>query len=622
MFFNEIQNNQYENFTKNKTTHLPLPKQDYQTLYFPCKTNHICIIFIKIYNLLKSILFFLLLTTFGQSISAQNFQLKIIGTSIIENKTIDSLQYISKHSSIKSISDEINKTSKKLTKIGFLENKTVENKKTNDSTYTVKFDLGKKTESIHIYIGINQITRNIISTNKENDTLIIPYKEIESFLDQTLKKIEQKGFALAKFKLINLKKNKNILYADLITDIDQKRHLNSIVTKFSENDIKDTFPKSHLKQINRKYKNTIFNQDLLKQIYNDFEKYRFISQLKYPEILLTKDTTKVYVYLEKRKSNTFDGFIGFANNENKKILFNGYLDIQLENILHTGEQFSIYWKSDGNKQKTFKAGIEIPYLFQSPLGLKAQIQIFKQDSIFQNTKKTIQLGYLSNYNTRFYFGFQSTESSDIQNTNNSLISDFNNSYLTASLEYTKPDYNNPIFPKKTTIELTLATGKRDNNPSEKTQEKSNQFFINVQAMHNFYLNRKNCINIKTQNYYLKSNNYILNELYRFGGINSIRGFTENSLQAQFTTSILTEYRYIISPTLFLNTITDYCFYRDQLALENQNKNKNKNLIGLGLGMGVQTKNGLLRITMANGSEKSQEFKFYNTTINICYNVKF
>lgn len=569
---------------------------------------------------MKPTLSFLFLLIFSLSISAQNFQLQTIGMSNTETKTIDSLQYISKHNNIKSLTDEINETSKKLTKIGFLENRIIENKKTNDSTYSVKFDLGKKTESIHIYIGTNQIIRNIIASNNKNDTLIIPYSEIDFFLNQTLKKIEQKGFALAKFKLINIKKNKNILYADLNTDIDKERHLNSITTKFSKNDTGDTFPKSHLNQINRKYKNTVFNQDILKQIYNDFEKYRFISQLKYPEILLTKDTTKVYVYLEKRKSNTFDGFIGFANNENKKILFNGYLDILLENILHTGEQFSIYWKSDGNKQKTFKAEIEIPYLFESTLGLKAQIQIFKQDSIFQNTKKAIALGYLSNYNTRFYLGFQSTESSDIQNTNNSLISDFKNSYLTASLEYTKPDYNNPIFLKKSTIELTLATGKRDNNQSETIAKNSNQFYISLQAMHNFYLNRKNCINIKTQNYYLKSNNYILNELYRFGGINSIRGFTENSLQAQFTTSILTEYRYIISPALFLNTITDYCFYRDPLAHESQNKNKN--LIGLGLGMGVQTKNGLLRITMANGNEKSQEFKFYNTTINICYNVKF
>ena len=65
--------------------------------------------------------------------------------------------------------------------------------------------------------------------------------------------------------------------------------------------------------------------------------------------------------------------------------------------------------------------------------------------------------------------------------NHSLISDFKNSYLTASLEYTKPDYNNPIFLKKSTIELTLATGKRDNNQSETIAKKSNQFYKGIVA---------------------------------------------------------------------------------------------------------------------------------------------
>ena len=57
------------------------------------------------------------------------------------------------------------------------------------------------------------------------------------------------------------------------------------------------------------------------------------------------------MYLEKRKSNTFDGFIGFNNNENKKITFNGYLDVTLKNTLQVGEQFSLYWKTDGNQQR-------------------------------------------------------------------------------------------------------------------------------------------------------------------------------------------------------------------------------------------------------------------------------
>ena len=34
-------------------------------------------------------------------------------------------------------------------------------------------------------------------------------------------------------------------------------------------------------------------------IHNAFEKLPFTNQIKYPEILFTKDTTKVYVYLKK-----------------------------------------------------------------------------------------------------------------------------------------------------------------------------------------------------------------------------------------------------------------------------------------------------------------------------------
>jgi hemolysin activation/secretion protein len=115
---------------------------------------------------------------------------------------------------------------------------------------------------------------------------------------------------------------------------------------------------------------------------------------------------------------------------------------------------------------------------------------------------------------------------------------------------------------------------------------------------------------------LKSDTYIINELYRFGVIKSIRGFAENSLQASFMTAIITEYRYIISPDLYLHSIIDYGYYQDDST------NSKGNLLGFGLGLGVQTKNGLLKLAIANGSAKNQQIKFYNTIITICYNVKF
>lgn len=569
---------------------------------------------------MKSLLIFFLFLNFGLSCSAQNFQLRIIGSSNSETKSIDSLHYISKHKNLKSLNEEINGLCEKLSKIGYIENLVLENTKAEDSSYVSKLRLGKRIKYIHIYIGKNIELKELITTNKKSDTIVIPYEETEVFLNNTIFKLEQKGFSLAKLKLNNIQNKNGIIFADLILQTDKQRTLNSLVIKTTENERKTNFPKGYLKQINKKYLNKTFNKEILKQIHDDFEKFGFVKQIKYPEILFTADTTKAYVYLEKRKSNVFDGFIGFSNNENKKIAFNGYLDITLENTLHTGELFTLYWKNDGKRQRAFKTSLELPYLFKSPIGLKAQINIFKQDSTFQNTKTAIDLGYFINYSTRIYLGYQSTESSDIQNTNNTQLRDYKNSFATLNFEYIKKDNTSSLFTKKSFISLNLGFGKRDTNNQVEEIGLNRQFYIDLLASHNFYLNKKNSINIRTQNYYLKSGKYMINELFRFGGINSIRGFEENSLQANFLATILTEYRYTVSSSLYIHSIVDYGFFQDKTILQ---KNVQKeNLLSLGLGLGLQTKNGLLKLAFANGKKNNNNLTFYNSIVNIYYDVKF
>ncbi|UQD56062.1 hypothetical protein [Flavobacterium sp. K5-23] len=563
---------------------------------------------------MKQILIYILIFTINLQCTAQNIRLKIEGSNQVENKTIDSLNYTQIHKNAKSIKEEINKLAQKLTKTGYIENQITENNKTNDSSFYAKIKLGVKIKSVHIYIGNNKTNEDLNIFETKKDTIKIAFQQIETFLNENLKKLEQKGFSLAKLKLENIKKQKNILLADLIIETNNLRKLNAIIL----NERNLNFPKGHLAQINRKYKNKTFNKKITKEIHDDFENLGFVRQTKYPEILFTKDSTKVYIYLKKSKANNFDGFIGFGNNESNKIEFKGYLDLTLKNTLKAGEQFSLFWKSDGNKQKIFRSNIEIPYLFKSPIGLKAQINIFKQDTVFQNTKTELDISYFLNYNTRLYLGYQTTESSDIQNTNNNNISDFKNKFITSKLIYLKTDNTNPLFPTETSYTITTGTGKR--NQTQNSTPTNNQYFINLQGIHNFHLNNKNIININSQLHYLKSDNYLTNELIRFGGINSIRGFEENSLQANFLYALSTEYRYILSSNTYVHTITDYSISYDPTIIDK--KDNNKTLLGLGIGMGIKTKSGLLNLSAANGSKEGQKIKFYNTIIQLCYNVKF
>lgn len=549
---------------------------------------------------------------------AQNFELKIIGTNTRENQTIDSLNYTTKHPNIKSLIEENNNIIKKLHKRGFLETKLLENTKINDSSYSYKLSLGNRIKYTYIYIGRNNPFFD--SSETKNDTIIIPYEETENYINQKISEAEKQGFALTKIKLENIQRKNMIIYADLNFNFEKKRKVNSIIINYTNNNHADYFPKEHLKQLNKKYINKTFNQETIQELYNDINNFEFVNQTKYPEILFTSDSTKIYTYLEKRKANTFDGYIGFSNDENKKLNLNGYLDITLQNTLHAGERFSLYWKSDGNQQKNFSTKLEIPYIFQSSLGIKAQLNIFKQDSTFQNTKTAIDLGYYINYNTKLYLGYQSTESSDIQNTNNTSISDFKNSFITSNFDYTKTDPVNFLLPRKANINFIFGFGKRNTNNQPETVSSSSQFYTNLNFSYNFELNEKNFININSQNYFLKSKNYIVNELFRFGGIYSIRGFLENSLQANLFSSILTEYRYVVSKNLYVNSILDYGIYQD--LTKPTNKDKIEKLTGIGVGVSLQTLNGILKINLTNNLSNDQNLKLYNSIINICYNVKF
>lgn len=566
---------------------------------------------------MKQLLYILIFyaSTSGYS---QNFYLKINGSNSDETQIIDSLNYSKNHLNIKSLFDELNSISEKLSKNGYLDNQIKETNQINDSTFVSIITLKQKVKYIHIYIG----AKNSFFNNDEiqKDTLIIPYEQVENYLTQKTLEAEKKGFALNKVKLENIQRKNQTIYASLSFRSEKKRKINSIIINYSNKYKTDYFPKGHLKQLRKKYINRTFNQETIKELHEDLNNFEFINQIKYPEILFTNDSTKVYTYIDKRKANTFDGYIGFSNDDNKKTSLNGYLDIALINTLHAGEQFSLYWKSDGNQQKTFNTKIEVPYIFNSSLGIKAQLNIFKQDSTFQNTKTSIDLGYYLNHNSKIYIGYQATESSDIQNTNNFTISDFKNSYFTSSFDFKKPDYTNNLFSKKAIALLSIGYGKRNTNDDPKIAESSNQLFGNLNASYNFELNKKNFIYINSQNLFLKSKNYITNELFRFGGLNSIRGFSENSLQGNNANLLITEYRYLASQNLFIHSILDYGIYQDKTSVKN-NKKINT-LFSAGVGFGLLTKNGLMRVIIANGSTNNSKIKFYNSILNICYNVKF
>lgn len=549
-----------------------------------------------------SILLFLLITFAAKG---QSLYLKIEGDNPVQTKIIDSAGYVTKHINAKSVADEAALLSKKLYAAGYLENREKAYFKTSDSTFLYSFSTGRHTKNIHIYTGRLSTAQKLL-LNISTDTIVLPLANVENFMNSNIALLEKKGYALSTLQLTGYAKKNSSLIASLVAMTEKQRTLDDVVLEGYPK-----FPEGIRRNIARQYKGKTFNQENLQRIYNDFNALRFVTQPRYPEILFKTDTTKVYVYLQKAKPNTFDGFIGFSNNDQNKISFNGYIDLLLNNVLNTGEKFNLYWKSDGNKQTTFNVSLELPYMFKTPIGAKAALRIFKQDSIFQNTVSDINLGYYFSYNSKLYAGYQQTQSVDIQNTNSNSITDYSNKFFTATYEYVGYTADDFLFPQKTSLVAKAGTGSRDGKANS-----SEQYFAQLVLSQNVYLNKKNIINIKSHTYYLKSDDYIINELYRFGGINSVRGFNENSLQANLYTAMMAEYRYIAAPNLYIHSITDYGYFQDETA------NVRENILGLGIGLGLLTNTGLFNIIYANGSSKGQPIKLSNSIVHISFRASF
>ncbi len=375
----------------------------------------------------------------------------------------------------------------------------------------------------------------------------------------------------------------------------------------------EKFPRSFLKYYAGVKKGKIFNQKKLVEQNENLNSLGFVSSIKPPEALFRKDSTTVYFYLEKQNNNLFDGILGFATDEEtQKLTFNGYLNLELNNNLNFGEQLLINYKSDGQEQVNFRVKTTLPYLFASPFGLSGELKIFKRDSTFVTTEQEFRATYQINPTSTTYIGYRNYDSSNLldEAVAGIPIEDFTSKFFIAGASFVKLQ-NRKLFPIKTFASIDAGIGSRDGQ-----ENRDNQFRFESMLNHIFNLNFKNSIFVQNNTSVLLSESYLVNELFRFGGINSIRGFNENSIDASLFSVVNTEYRYLFNEGIYLHSIIDIAYF------ENETLSLKQKLYSFGLGLGLRTKAGIFKFNVANGNYQGQNFSFSNTKIHISVTSKF
>ena len=569
--------------------------------------------------MLKSafLLFILTVTTsslFSGKLYGQELHLKLEGKDSLETKAIDSIKYKKSHKDFESLNKELTAFKNKLDQIGYIEHNLVNTERI-DSLLTATFNLNKKYKRLKIFYADSLVSKKIISSvsnNVHDNYFVIPIQETEKSLAAINLKLSELGDPFNSIQLsnISLDVDSEEIQASLLTSKNTKtRHIDKIIIKGYEK-----FPKSYLKYYLKIKEKDLFNLTKIKKQITNLNELPFANQLKDPEVLFTKDSTTLYLFINKVKSNNFDGFIGFGTNEETNTLeFSGYLNLELNNNLNYGESFRLVYKSDENEQKSFHVHFNLPYLFGTPIGTELELRLLKKDSSYSTADQSAKLFYQLNPKNKIFAGIRSIQSNNLLDSlySNPFIKDYKTVFYNIRYQHIQRQKENLLFNINTLFDLQVETGQREYN---KTSTK--QYQMSLEAFQIFNLNRKNNVYLRIQSFALFSDNYFENELARFGGINSIRGFEENSLSATLFGVFNTEYRYVFNTSLYAHSIIDFAY------LENQLLEQKEKLYSFGFGFGLITKAGLLKFNFANGKTENQSFKFSNSQVHLSLTAFF
>jgi outer membrane protein assembly factor BamA len=551
-------------------------------------------------------------TAFFSVFTAQTLRLTTKSNDSTSQHLIDSINHVKKFKDFKSLQNETRHILQILQKIGCLESELESVEKHNDSVYTANYHVGPKYTHIKIfYSNEDFIKKELLRYSNEisESYFILPFKNLEYTLNNLNIEKTKNGNTFARVNLKNIKPfDSKTLTANINVSNGSKRTIDQILIKGY-----NQFPESFIKYHAGIKKGMTLDDSVLIRKNNKLNSLGFVTTTKPPEILFKEDSTTVYFYLKKLKNNNFDGILGFSSGEeNQGLTLNGYINLELNNNLNYGEQFSLNYKSDGNEQQNFRVRLSVPYLFKTSLGIETELKIFKRDSTFLTSNQFAKINYQINTKSKAHIGYKSYQSNNLrkESSANLLVEDYKSKFLLTGYSFTKSQ-NNILFPIKSMFQVNFEIGTKKISSTKETQLRAETLFYYI-----FNLNLKNSILLKNNSQLLSSNTYLTNELYQFGGINSIRGFNENSIDASLYSVLNTEYRYQFNNSIYVHSIIDIAYF------ENQNIALKEKLYSFGFGVGLQTTSGIIKFGIANGNAENQDFNFSNTKIHVSITSKF
>jgi outer membrane translocation and assembly module TamA len=427
------------------------------------------------------------------------------------------------------------------------------------------------------------------------------------FMNQVLNFHLEHGFPFCRVYLKQVETRTDLIEAELV--VEQGPHY-----VWTEIHLKNELPVSMntLQSIIGIRLNDAYNEALFNAIEQRVIQTGIFALKKKCEVLFTDKGAELFVYLERVKASSAQGIVGFQPNPlTNAPTFTGDMQLKLINSVKHNESFEFAWKSIQPRTQALQSSLIVPYLFKSPFGVIGDFQLYKRDSSFLDVKSTlgIQFQFQNGWQLRANYYF----------VNSSVISQANANPMFSKLASLKTNsYGLVLFQRKLDYIPNPRKGFSvfmEGQLGERKMEQSSESIWKTQASISYFLPLAGRMTFLTHfeldSYHAPS--IYQNELYRFGGANSLRGFNEESLFATTKAFLTFEYRFLLDKNSAVFAFFNQGFY------ENTSVNYTKDHpFGFGFGISAGTNLGIFRLAYALGKEFNNPIQLNAGKIHIGY----
>lgn len=373
-----------------------------------------------------------------------------------------------------------------------------------------------------------------------------------------------------------------------------------------------------------------YSEKTVQDVAKKLEAIPFATVLQPAGISFEDDKTLLYVFLDKRQVNRFDGYIGFqpVNEMTGKLAVTGELTLALQNIFHIGEQLSLDWRSSERHSQYLNLDASFPFLFRTRFGIDGHFRLDKQDTTYLTLNYHIGIPYHFRHDSylRPYIDFTQSQ---LLNTSgiHADTSCMGHRNILYGLSLQVRNVDNPYQPKLGfELYADAGAGRRRLMPDRHADESDLQGFNFVKTSYRLMgsitgyipIYKQLVLMLRTEAGCMLKGPHYRNEMFKIGGVGQIRGFTENELYASTFLLYSAELRYLFGRNSDVHLFFDGGTYEQQGYYNYLFDNP----FGFGLGVNIGVRSGVFYFEYALPRQRGNRISLKTGKIHFGIKVSF